>query len=214
MSGQSAYFLDILRVLGPTELDIGNVLGEQDVQVGLFHEIFGVHQNVFDMNELIGDAARARLGPQRQSNDGAIVVAVLEQWHVEDLLQRFELVLKLLDVARIVLEIEDSHVAALLLRETFVGVNECDFVAAEYGYEVGYVKERDEFARLTLRRRRCATGTGGARVLQVLEPGAERQFRLSTGASFGGRGRRRRLGRIGVIFATNEYLVPMLVLEH
>ena len=144
----SAVAVAVAVVLGATELNVANVLGEEHVQVRLLHEVLGVEEYVLDMDELARHAARARLGAQRQADDGAVVVARLEQRHVEDLLQRLELVLELLDVLVVLLEVEDGHVAALVGRQALVRVDKGDPVAAEDGHKVRYVKERDELARL------------------------------------------------------------------
>lgn len=114
----------------------------------LFHEVLGINENILDMNELTRHGTGARLSPQREPNDSTIVVLGLEQRHVEDLLERLELVLELLDVLSVVLEVEDGHVGAFVRREPLVRVDERHFVARQNGYEVRDVEERDELGGL------------------------------------------------------------------
>lgn len=116
--------------------------------MGLFHEVLGIYENILDMNEFTRHGTGARLSPQREPNNGTIVVLGLEQRHVEDLLERLELVLELLDVLGVVLEVEDGHVGALVGREPLVRVDERHFVARQNGYEVRDVEERDELGGL------------------------------------------------------------------
>ena len=155
---------------------------------------------------------------QWQTYDGAVVVAIFEQWHVEYLLQRLELIFELLYVVRVVLKIEYGHVAAFVGRKTLVRIDEGHFVAAENSYEVGYVKEGDEFARLLRRavgeawRSRILTRSFGA-----IELGGEKRFRSVVVCAVGGRRRRLRISSVGAIaveawrvfVAAYEYFVPV-----
>ncbi len=88
------------------------------------------------MHELARHTTVAGLCAQWQTNYGTVVVAILEQGHVEDLLEWLELIFELFDIVRVVFEIEYGHVAAFVGRESLVRVNKGYFVAAQDGYKV------------------------------------------------------------------------------
>ena len=116
--------------------------------MGLFHEVLGINENILDMNEFTRHRTGARLSPQREPDNSTIVVLGLEQRHVEDLLERLELILELLDVLGVVFEVEYGHVGAFVGREPLVRVDERHFVARQNGNEVRDVEERDELGGL------------------------------------------------------------------
>ena len=176
----------------------------------VLHEVLGVDEQVFDVNEFTGHTAAVSLHAQRQANYCAVEGAIFDQRDVEDLLERLELVFEFLNVLRVVLEIEDGHVAAFVGRHALVRVDEGHLVTAEYCDEVGDVEERDELAgtrlaALRVARLRCAAQRALRRVRRrVLRQIAARCCR----------GAARLVRARGALFARYEYLIPMLVFQN
>jgi len=103
------------------------------------------------VDELIGDTTVTGLSTQWQSNYGAVVIAVLEQRHIKYFLEGLELVLELLDVLCVIFQVENGHIAALVVIEALVRIDEGHLVAAQNRDEVGNVKEGHEFGGVRVR---------------------------------------------------------------